>query len=112
MSNDFDDSLREALRPIDPGDTFTQRVLSRVESKPTPVARMTAQRWLMAATVAAVALGAVFAHEWQVRRTQRGLKARQELIEALRMTGEKLDLAYRVVNEKEERSAAPEDSGA
>jgi hypothetical protein len=41
---------------------------------------------------------------------QQGLEARAQLLEALRVTGEKLDLAYRVVND-ESRSAV-DDNGA
>ena len=122
MSNDFDDSLRAALRPVDPGKTFTQNVMSRIASEPTQAiptrrvplpARMPAMayRWLAAAAVASVALGGLFAHQWQVRRTQQGLKARQDLIEALRVTGEKLDLVYHVVHDQES-SGAPQDSAA
>jgi hypothetical protein len=61
--------------------------------------------------VAAVVLGVLIAHDWQLRRAQRGLDARKQLIEALRVTGEKLDLAYRAVND-DAHAAAGENSGA
>jgi hypothetical protein len=41
----------------------------------------------------------IVVHDWQTRREQQGLEARRQLIEALRLTGEKLDIAYQVVNE-------------
>jgi hypothetical protein len=46
-----------------------------------------------------------------MRHEQQGLEARKELLEALRVTGAKLDLAYRVVND-DARASASEISGA
>jgi hypothetical protein len=112
MSKDFEDQLRGALRPIDPGAGFAQRVLSRIEREPRspriPSARF---RWLAAAFAASVVLGVVVIHERQLHREQEGLGARKQLIEALRVTGEKLDLAYRVVN-SESQPAAADGAGA
>ena len=106
MSNDLDDDLRAALRPVDPGEKFTQSVLARVaeESARSPRAsrfHTTTLRWASVALSVSLVMGILFAHQWQVRRTQRGLEARKELIQALQLTGEKLDLAYRVVNDEE-----------
>jgi hypothetical protein len=113
MSKDFEDRLRGALRPVDPPDGFEQRLLARIEREPTqvqPAGRRV--RWLPAAlaasTVLAVALGT---HQWQARREQQGLEAREQLIEALRMTGEKLDIAYQAVN-REAQPDAGDGSGA
>jgi hypothetical protein len=107
MSDELDDRLRDALRPVDPGEKFTQSVLSRVTRQSLqPQRRPLAFRWAAAAGVAAVALGALAMHQWQLRR--QGLEARRQLIEALQVTGEKLDLAYRAVND----AARDEDSGA
>jgi hypothetical protein len=50
-----------------------------------------------------------FSREWQVRREQEGLEARKQLIEALRLTGEKLDIAYQAVNRK---APEPTDDGS
>lgn len=111
MSKDFEEQLRSALRPIDPEEGFEQRVMSRIEREPMPV-RAKRLRWLPAAlaasTIFAVAIGT---HEWQVRREQEGLEARKQLIEALRVTGEKLDLAYQAVN-RESQPATNDGSGA
>jgi hypothetical protein len=46
-------------------------------------------------------IAVVTAHQWQVHRQERGLQARRQLIQALQLTGEKLDLAYRAVNDLE-----------
>jgi hypothetical protein len=114
MSNDLDDDLRAALRPVDPGEKFTQSVLARVAEESTrsirwPRFHTTTLRWGSVALSLSLVMGIFIAHQWQVRRTQRGLEARRELIQALQLTGEKLDLAYRVVNDEEhsERAAEP-----
>jgi Uma2 family endonuclease len=114
MSNDLDDDLRAALRPVDPGEKFTQSVLARVAAESTRSPRASrfqasTLRWASVALSLSLVIGILLAHQWQVRRTQRGLEARKELIQALQLTGEKLDLAYRVVNDKEhpERPADP-----
>ncbi len=107
MSDDLDDRLRDALRPVDPGEKFAQSVLSRIaRDSLRPQRRPLAFRWSYAAAVAAAALGVLAAHQWHIRR--HGLEARRQLIEALQVTGEKLDLAYRAVNE----AARDGDSGA
>jgi hypothetical protein len=46
-------------------------------------------------------IAVVTAHQWQVHRQERGLQARRQLIQALQLTGERLDLAYRAVNDLE-----------
>jgi hypothetical protein len=46
-----------------------------------------------------------------VRREQEGLEARRQLLEALQLTGEKLDLAYQAVN-REEPPTDDDESGA
>jgi hypothetical protein len=58
-----------------------------------------------------VVVAVLLTHEWQMRRLEQGREARRQLIEALRVTDEKLGLAYRVVH-AEERAAPAEHSGA
>ena len=112
MSKDFEDQLRAALRRVDPEPDFAQRVMARIRSEPRR-SFATRLRWSMAALgyfinpLISVLFGVVVVHQWQVQREREGLEARKQLIEALRMTGEKLDLAYRVVN-----SESPPDDGA
>lgn len=113
MSNDLDDYLREALRSVNPGDKFAQRVMSHIANGSTQSSRSLPAgfRWLSAAIAASAVLAVLITHDWRVRHENRGLEAREQLIEALRVTGEKLDLAYRVVND-ETHSAASGNSGA
>jgi hypothetical protein len=113
MSNNLDDELRRALRPVDPGEEFAQRVVARIARDSTVSRRHAIARyqWLPAALAASVVLGFLTTHDWRMRHEQQGLEARKELLEALRVTGAKLDLAYRVVND-EARAPASEISGA
>jgi len=114
MNNDFEKQLRAALRPVDPGPEFTQRTLARIErahaadrsrSNAWPPARAA---WVPVALAASAVFGAVVTHAWHVRHERQGLEARQQLMDALRVTGEKLDLAYRVVNAEPPRAAPDE----
>lgn len=125
MSNELNDRLRAALRPIDPGEQFTRSVLARITSEPQspPARRPVRDRnameaiprspntaawgnlglpWLPAAVLAlCVALGLMIAQHRHARHAEAGLEARRQVMEALRVTSEKLDLAYRVVKDKE-----------
>ena len=114
MSNDLDDELRKALRPLDPEEGFADRVMARIEATPVAQSRRgLPQRfrgWPVALAASAV-LGAVLIHVWQVDRERRGLEARRQLIEALQVTGEKLDLVYRSVKRESSRPSG-DDAGA
>jgi len=111
MSKDFEQQLREALQPVEPDEGFDQRVMARIAREGSRH-RTKVTRWVSVALAASVVFAAVLGtHEWQVRREQEGLEARKQLLEALRLTGEKLDLAYQAVN----REAPPppdDESGA
>ena len=130
MSNELNDRLRAALRPVDPGESFTEKVLARIASEPpSPLGipsliarsgslpssmgrtlaravRAYALSWQSAAAVVTVvAVGLLVTHEWRAQRVEDGLEARRQVMEALRVTSEKLDLAYRAVKEKEHSGA-------
>jgi negative regulator of sigma E activity len=108
MSKDFEQQLRDALRPVDPEEGFEQRVMARISSEPART-RAKATRWAVPLAIAAsMALVAILGtYQWQERREQQGLEARRQLLEALRLTGEKLDVAYQAVN----RDSPPPDDG-
>jgi negative regulator of sigma E activity len=110
MSKDFEQQLRDALRQVDPEEGFEQRVMARVAREPTR-SRAKLTRWAaglaLAASMAGIAV--LGAHQWQERREEQGLEARRQLLEALRLTGEKLDVAYQAVNRE---SPPPDESGA
>jgi len=113
-SNDLERRLRAALKPVNPGEGFTAGVMARVAAEPRPAHRSRSPAvvsWLAFGLAASVVLAVVLAHEWQVRRIEQGREARRQLIEALRVTDEKLNLAYRVVNSRQD-AAPPQHSGA
>jgi len=125
MSNELNDRLRAALRPVDPGERFARGVLARIASDPVlrPTLRPVRDRnaveevprspngatwgnlglpWLSATALATcAALLLMIAHQHKAQHAAAGLEARRQVMEALRVTSEKLDLAYRVVKDKE-----------
>jgi type VI protein secretion system component VasF len=109
MSKDFEQQLHEALRQVDPEEGFEQRVMARIAQERSRT-RTKVTRWVSVALAASVAFAAMLGtHEWQMRREQEGLEARKQLLEALRLTGEKLDVAYQAVNRE---AAQPTDDGS
>jgi len=107
VSRDLEEQLRRALRPVDPGEEFTARVLARVAHEPRearpaggPAAPYLRRRrlWLPLALAASLAAVLIIRREGHAPRDLQGPEARRQLIEALRVTSQKLDLAYRIVN--------------
>jgi negative regulator of sigma E activity len=111
MNENFEDELRRRLRPVDAPEGFADRVMRALpaEAKPVVVAlparrRSWAQQFGMPAALAASLLVAVFLGVYvandraAVREEQMGIAASQQLMQALRVTSQKLDLAYEAVN--------------
>lgn len=106
----FEGELRRALRPVDAPDGFTERLMSALptDAKPVPVrTSVTASTWshrfampaaLAASLLVAVLLGQHVAVQNEQRAAQQGREASLELMQALRVTSQKLDLAYEAVN--------------
>lgn len=114
MSENFENELRRALRPVDAPAGFTDRVMRALPAQREPAPVMdepSAQRRLMkrfgipmafaAALVLSVVLGQHVADVQERRmadeRAAAGLAASHELMQALRVTSQKLDLAYQAV---------------
>lgn len=107
MNDPLDEDLRRALRPVDPGDDFTHAVMQRVQSRRVvPIANLRTRPkivrvlpWAPAALAASLLMAIVMTHEHRKEQQElaEGLRARQELLLALRVTSEKLDLAYQAV---------------
>jgi hypothetical protein len=122
MSNDIESRMRAALRPVEPGEEFSRKLLARLE-QPEHAARPAPHRfaarglrplawWLSASLAASVILAVgVQQHLQQQRMQQSGLEARREVLEALRMTSQKLNLAYEAVK-SQSTSLSDEKSGA
>lgn len=102
---DMEERLRAALRPVDPDPGFAGGVLARIAAEAARRARPPRARaaagWLTFALAASLVVALLVAHQQQARRTEQGLEARRQLIQALRVTGDKLELASRMVNAHE-----------
>ena len=110
MTEDFENELRRRLRPLDAPDGFAERVLRALPAdvKPTVITALPTPRrsWmqqfgiptaLAASLLAAVMLGQYSAEQRELRAMREGLEASRELMQALRLTSDKLDLAYQAV---------------
>jgi hypothetical protein len=117
--------LRAALRPVAPREKFTLDLIDRVMANGNSASnardargrRFWAQPWRLVAGMAAsliLALG-VQHHIKERSDIERGLEARREVIEALRVTSRKLDLAYDVIKNRsspaEDRSSGADHAG-
>jgi len=106
VSNDLENELRAALRHVDPAPGFASRVSARIDSERHRRWLPARFRWMPAALAAVVVLCLIAGYGWHWRREQQGLEARQQLLEALRLTGEKLDVAYRGVQDVSKSTAS------
>ncbi len=112
--NDVEDELRRMLRPVEPPAGFAERVMRALPERqaPAPVMPLTVVRstprthaWqrfsvpaaLAASLVVAVLLGQHVATDRAEREQRAGLAASRELMQALRVTSQKLDIAYEAV---------------
>ena len=99
MIDDLDKLLREALRKRSAPMGFAERVLGRLPEHDTKRYGLQRAWWISGALAASLAV-AMTLHQLNARVTEReGLRARTELMEALRVTSAKLDLAYQAVQE-------------
>jgi hypothetical protein len=120
MNENFENEVRRALRPVDAPDGFTARLMRALPAREAPAPALvpvpqvlvrTPRRIWMPAALAASLLVAVLAGQQvaQVREERQaraeGLEASREIMQALRLTSEKLDIAYQAVQ------ATPEDAG-
>lgn len=121
MSDQFESELRQALRPIEPSANFAERVLARLPHGEAPSAsavtpidvrtgvRKRMLRWMPVALAASLVAAVLIRHELQLREEiEHGRIAREQLMEALRVTSEKLDVAYRAVNNQPARDLRSE----
>jgi len=116
MSEELESRLRAAFRPVAPSDEFTQNLIARVaaDQRSPSNARGVRERspkasawWLSASMAASLLVAAgIQQHVQERRERERGLEARREVIEALRVTSQKLNLAYEVIKTQ---SSSPAD---
>lgn len=116
MTDEFENELRRLMRPVEAPEGLTERIMAALPPKAMPAtvtsiesarpAKPRRSYWmpgaLAASLVGAVLLGTFAAKKNDQQLAQReeaaGLEARRELMEALRVTSQKLDLAYEAVN--------------
>jgi hypothetical protein len=117
QDSNFEAELRRRLRPVDAPAGFTGKLMAALPAQPKPVVvpftpkaapRSPARQFGMPAALAASLLIAVFlgmrVADDRVRieqariEEQKGIAASRELMQALRVTSQKLDLAYEAVN--------------
>lgn len=129
MNDELENQLRRALRPVDAPPGFTERLLSRLPApasagRPVVVVmplkpvrrthRFAVPAALAASLLAAVMLGQQMAHWTQTQQQERelaeGRAASRELMEALRVASQKLDLAYQAVNNPPRASTPGEEN--
>jgi Lon protease-like protein len=120
MSKDIESEMRAALRPVAPSEEFSQKLVANVTSRRS--AALEPRRvgagwhplaWWSSAGLAASVVLAVGVHQHleQQRLQQSGLEARREVLQALRVTSQKLNLAYEAVK-SQSTSLTDEQSGA
>lgn len=110
MTYDFENELRRRLRPMDAPEGFAERVMRALpeQAKSATITALPAPRrsWtrqfgmpaaLAASLLAAVLLGQYNAGQRELRAERQGLEASRELMQALRLTSDKLDIAYQAV---------------
>lgn len=100
MSEPLEQALREALRAPDPGEVFTRRVLGRLPA--TRAAGLRRYAWPVGIAASVLLAVGVQQQITTQRARAEGLRAKQELLEALRVTSGKLDLAYEAVAKENE----------
>lgn len=111
MSDDFEEALRRALRPKDPGEDFTGKVVSRLEvSEPAaaPVTRLESRRraprarWMSVALAASVIAGVgLFQLRQHALDAQRASRARAQLLQALSIASDNVNLVRATVAREE-----------
>ena len=100
MNDHLEDELRAALRRQEPPAGFAARVLARTQPPAAAPHPRPSYRWTWAAASLAacltLGLGLIEVRHEQEKRA-RGLEAKQELMQAMRITGSKLRLAQEKV---------------
>lgn len=121
MNKDIESQLRGALRPVEPSDEFSRKLLARLMAaagaaprKPRHLKEGAARPlvwWLSASVAACLIMGVgIQQHLQQQRLRQTGLEARREVEEALRVTSQKLNLAFEAIK-SQSTTPAEEKSG-
>ncbi len=99
--NPLESRLREALRRQDPPEGFAERVLERARRMP-PHRRPSP--WLMAASLLGLLVPMGWGYQaYQAHRRAEAERAQAQLLLALQITHQKLDLAFRHLQTESEQ---------
>lgn len=117
MTDEFDKTLRRALRPMSPGEGFADRVSSRLQSADpatgaasgpadrggAPRHRVLHSRWLPAALAACILAGIGLVHlREQAVDAARARQAREQLLQALSIARDNINIVRGVVARAED----------
>jgi hypothetical protein len=105
MRDDIEHELKRALRPVAPNEDLVQGILAQLAAKRSRGRTFLAAfaGWSSVALAASLLLAIGIEHRLEVdRETAAGLQARREVIQALKVTHQKLDLAYQAVKEQQD----------
>jgi hypothetical protein len=114
MKNDIESRLRAALRPVAPTEDFTRRVIAQATAKSARSADRSggaaARRlwWLSGIAASLLIAAGVYQHQRAQREVADGLEARRQVLQALALTSQKLDLAYETVKSRSSSLGDPE----
>jgi hypothetical protein len=113
MSDKLEQELKKALRRVEPPAGFAERVLARAAKEKAEPARvrvrwpwfgMMGMRWAVTCALCVVIAGSAMVYQHE--RNEKGERAKQELMLALRITSSKLQIAtegVRQINAPEQR---------
>jgi len=116
MTDELENLLRRSLRPVDAPEGFAERLMKRLPERREPVLvampvrpahktrNFTIPAALAASLLGAVLLGQRMATVRIENEEAAGRAASLEILQALRVTSQKLDLAYEAVNSPPARS--------
>jgi negative regulator of sigma E activity len=97
VSQDLEQDLREALRPVEPAPEFTNRLLAKIATARRGAAS-NRRPWLRQMAVAASLVLALGLGWRTYQQRERALQAHAELLKALAITSRSLDHAYQAVH--------------
>ncbi len=95
---DFEDQLRESLRRTDPPSGFAGRVIARAAAERYDHRRRWTRWGVAGAMAASLFVGAMGIGQWRER--QRGQEARDQLLQAMEITGSKLQRIQKKIQER------------
>ena len=100
----FEDQLKAALHRKEPPADFAERVLAAATPRPAQVRRPAPKRWLPAAIAACLIAGVGGWQYQQYLSEQQGERAKEQLLVALEIASDKLNLAHEKVNHLHQRT--------